>query len=250
MWIAAWRPMSVGRPTVDHVPDDSDLARLRDEWLDTRDAITGARYAEALRSLGDVEGAIAVCHEVADLGYVAGYLDLAWLEHGRGDVDRAIAVMEEVAGLVDEDTEQRYAIGVAAHWRWERTGDAAVEPQLRAGMEDYPEARVDLAHLLLATGRREEGVRVLADGVREGHVVCMLPLANLLSEDGEKPAAEALYRRAYEAGDSYAAWNLAVLLWESDRGHEAEQWVWKAAEGGDDLAIGYLADVDPSDLDR
>jgi TPR repeat protein len=75
----------------------------------------------------------------------------------------------------------------------------------------------------------------------------MLPLANILSEGGDKEAAEALYRRAFDAGDSYSAWNLAVLLWETDRGDEAQQWVWRAAEGGDDLAIAYLADVDPSD---
>jgi TPR repeat protein len=121
------------------------------------------------------------------------------------------------------------------------------EASLRAGGDAYPEARADLAHLLMATGRREEGVRTLADGVRIGQVPCMLPLANILSEGGDTDAAEALYRRAFDAGDSYSAWNLAVLLWETDRGDEAQQWVWRAAEGGDELAIAYLADVDPSD---
>lgn len=232
------------------MPGNGDLSRLRDDWLETRDGVTGARYAEALRDAGDIEAALAVCREVAELGFSAGYLEWAWIEHGRGDVDRAIGIMEEVAALVEDEAERRYATGVAGHWRWESRNDVTVEPMLRTGMADYAEARVDLAHLLMATGRREDGVRTLSDGVRAGQVACMLPLANILSEDGEKDTAEVLYRRAFDAGDTYAAWNLAVLLWETDRGDEAQQWVWRAAEGGDDLAIAYLADVDPDDLDR
>ena len=231
------------------MPEDADLALLRDDWLATQDGVTGARYAEALRVAGDVDAAIGVCREVAELGFSAGYLEWAWLEHGLGHVDRAIGVMEEVADLVDDEAERRYATGVAGHWRWEARDDPTVEPMLRAGMADYAEARVDLAHLLMATGRRDEGVRTLSDGVQAGQVPCMLPLANILSEDGEKDAAEALYRRAFDAGDTFSAWNLAVLLWETDRGEEAEQWVWRAAESGDDLAIGYLSDVDPADLE-
>jgi tetratricopeptide (TPR) repeat protein len=232
------------------VPENGDLSRLRDDWLATRDGVTGARYAEALRIAGEVDAALAVCRDVADLGFAEGYLEWAWLEHGRGDVDRAIAVMEEVAALVEDETERRYALGVAGHWRWESRNDVTVEPMLRTGMADYQEARVDLAHLLMATGRRAEGVRTLSDGVQAGQVACLLPLANILSEDGEHDTAEGLYRRAFDAGDTNAAWNLAVLLWETDRGDEAQQWVWRAAESGDDVAIGYLADVEPEDLDR
>ncbi len=232
------------------MPEDADLSLLRDDWLETRDGVTGARYAEALRAAGAIEAALAVCRAVTELGFSAGYLEWAWLEHGRGDVHRAIGLMEEVAALVEDEAERRYAIGVAGHWRWESRNDVAVESMLRIGMADYAEARADLAHLLMATGRRDEGARTLSDGVLAGQVACMLPLANVLSEDGRKDAAEALYRRAFAAGDSYSAWNLAVLLWETDRGDEAQEWVWRAAEGGDDLAIGYLADVDPEDLDR
>ncbi|WP_133766624.1 tetratricopeptide repeat protein [Amnibacterium kyonggiense] len=230
--------------------EDVELRTLREAWSTARDGVTGTRYAEGLRAAGEIEAAIAVCREVAELGYFAGWYEWAWLEHGRGDVRRAIGLMEEVAELLDDDPDRAYALGVAGHWRWDDLSDVGSEPLLRVGMDAYPDARADLAHLLMATGRREEGLRVLADGVRDGQVACMLPLANILSEDGEKEAAEALYRRAFEAGDSYSAWNLAVLLWETGRGDEAEQWVWKAAEGGDDLAIGYLSDVDPSDLDR
>lgn len=231
------------------VPDDAeDLALFREAWLAQRDGLTGTRYAEALRAAGDLDTAIAVCREVADLGYTSGYYEWAWLEHDRGDVQRAIALMEEAADLLDDD-DRRYPVGVAGHWRWDHFNEVTAEPLLREGMEAYPTARADLAALLSTTGRRAEGVRTLADGVKAGHVECMLPLANILSEDGEKDAAEAIYRQAYDQGDAYSAWNLAVLLWETGRGEEAEEWVWRAAQGGDDLAIAYLADVDPSDVE-
>jgi tetratricopeptide (TPR) repeat protein len=231
------------------VVEDGDLTLFREAWSRIHDGITGTRYAEALAASGDVDGAIAVCREVAELGYFSGYYDWAWLEHGRGEVERAIAVMEEVAALIDDGPDRAYPIGVAGHWRWEHFDDESAEPMLRRGMAAYPEARADLAALLAVTGRRAEGVRTLADGVRAGQVECMLPLANILSEDGEKAQAEDLYRRAYDRGDAYSAWNLAVLLWEEGRGEEAQEWAWKAAEGGDDLAIAYLSDVDPLGTD-
>lgn len=229
------------------MPEDAGLERSRDEWLAAHDGVSGARYAEALQAAGRIDDAVAVCREVADLGYVTGYFEWAWLEHGRGRVERAIALMEEVAELLEDDPDRAYPLGVAGHWRWEHLNDVAAEASLRAGADAFPEARADLAHLLMATGRREEGIRTLADGARAGQVPCMLPLANILGEAGDTEAAEALYRRAFDAGDSYSAWNLAVLLWETDRGEEAQQWVWRAAEGGDELAIAYLSDVDPSD---
>jgi tetratricopeptide (TPR) repeat protein len=230
------------------VPEDAELALLHDEWVAAQDGVSGSRYAEALQARGRTEDAIAVCRQVADLGYFAGWSEWAWIEHDRGDVARAIALMEELAGLYEDDPDRAYPLGVAGHWRWDHLNDVDAEPLLRAGQDAYPDARADLAHLLMTTGRREEGVRTLVEGVRAGQVPCMLPLANILSEDGDKDAAETLYRRAFEAGDSYSAWNLAVLMWETDRGEEAQDWVWKAAEGGDELAIAYLADVDPSDI--
>jgi hypothetical protein len=229
------------------VPDDADLTLFREAWLQVRDGLTGTRYVEALRDAGRIDAAAAVCREVIELGYSEGYFSLAWLEHDRDDLRRAIAVMQEAADALEDDADRRYPLAVAAHWRWDHCNDLAAEADLRAGLEAYPTAYADLAHLLMATDRREEGLRTLADGVRAGHVECMLPLANILSEDGEKAAAEDLYRRAYDCGDAYSAWNLAILLWETGRGAEAEAWVWKAAEGGDDLAIAYLSDVDPLD---
>jgi len=238
----------VGRATYSRsVAGDAALALLRDAWLAAQDGETGARYAEALGAAGEVDAGVAVCREVAALGYFAGWYTEAWLEHGRGRTDRAVAVMREVAELLDDDPDRRYPLAVAAHWRWEEENDVTAEADLRAGLDAYPAAAPDLAHLLMATGRREEGVRVLADGVQAGRVECMLPLANLLAEGGEPAAAEDLYRRAYDRGDAYSAWNLAILLWETGRGDEAQAWVWRAAEGGDDLAIAYLADVDPDD---
>ena len=60
--------------------------------------------------------------------------------------------------------------------------------------------------------------------------------------------AQQRYRRA--PSGAYSAWNLAILLSETGRGTEAEGWAWKAAEGGEDLAIMYLSDVDPLDAEQ
>lgn len=40
----------------------------------------------------------------------------------------------------------------------------------------------------------------------------MLPLANLLDEEGDTERAEHLYRDAFERGDAHSAWNPAGML--------------------------------------
>lgn len=220
--------------------DRDDVEAFREAWLQEQDGLTGRRYAEALEAAGDIDGAVRVCEEMWALGYPAGYADAAWLEHDRGDVARAVGLMTEAAEVMD-DEDRPTALGVLGHWRWLYYNDVTAEPLLRAGMHDYDEARADLAALLAVTERPAEGRRVLVEGVDAGVVDCMLPLANLLWEDGDPRSAEVLYRRAYEQGDAHSAWNLAALLHESGRPDEATEWEWRAAQGGDEVAIGHLA---------
>lgn len=225
--------------------DDPDLEVFARAWREAPDGRSGRRYAEALADAGRIDDAADVCRAMWELGYPAGLTDLAWLEHDRGDVDRAIALLRQA--LPELDDEDRPATeGLLGHWLWHRTNDRTAEPHLRAGLHAYESAVPDLAALLRTTGRAAEGRRVLEDGVARDEVESMLPLANLLDEEGDPDAAEQLYRRAYELGDAYSAWNLAVLLATSGRMQEADEWRWRAARGGDELAIRHLA----GDLDR
>ena len=79
VWIPGCRTIRVrsvqaaARPTVGRVPEDAELALRRAEWLAVQDGVSGTRYAEALRVAGQVDAAVEVCREVAELGYFTGY---------------------------------------------------------------------------------------------------------------------------------------------------------------------------------
>jgi tetratricopeptide (TPR) repeat protein len=222
------------------VGEDADLGAFRRAWLEVQDGLTGRHYAEALEAAGEIDAALEVCERMWELGFPAGYTDAAWIEHDRGNVGRAVQLMTAAAEVLDGD-EGAEAEGVAGHWRWEHWNDVSAETMLRSGMRAYPSARTDLAALLRVTGRGPEGLAVLRDGVDAGEVVCMLPLGNVLSEQGDVAGAEALYRRAADLGDAYAAWNLAVVLAEQGRHDEADEWAWRAAAAGDEVAIEHLS---------
>lgn len=220
--------------------DEEDLQAFAAAWRRAPDGWTGRRYAEALVDAGRIDEAAAIHREVWDLGYPAGLFSLAWLERDRGNHDLAIELLRQVLPDLDEE-DRPLGEGTLGHWLWYLQNDLGAEPHLRAGEHAYPPARSDLASLLLATDRPGEARSVLRAGVEAGEEDSMLPLANLLDEDGDAEAAEALYRRAYDLGDAYSAWNLAIMLDRLGRDEEAEAWRWRAAQGGDELAIRYLA---------
>ncbi|KAA9108155.1 tetratricopeptide repeat protein [Microbacterium rhizomatis] len=209
-----------------------------------QDLPSGRRYIEALEANGDFTTALQVCERMWDLGFPSGRVDAAWIVKDAGNVGRAIDLMTEALTLLD-DEHVPLAEGVIGHWRWHYLNDPAAETQLRRGMHAYGTARADLAHLLIATGRHAEARSILCEGASQKVVECILPLARLLEDDGDRRAAEDLYRHGIELGDGHSAWNLAVLLIEDGRPEEAARWQWTAAEMGDELAIQYLADRDP-----
>lgn len=118
---------------------------------------------------------------------------------------------------------------------------------LRDGADHFESARADLAHLLVATGRSNEAEEALKMGVRLGEVQSFLPLANLLDETGRPDEAERLYRLGFALGDAHSAYNLFSQLLEQGRDKEAQEWLWRAAEGGDEKAIAWLAETDRPD---
>jgi tetratricopeptide (TPR) repeat protein len=221
--------------------DEEDLQAFARMWEQAPDGWSGRRYAEALLAAGRLDDAAGICRAMWDLGYPAGLTDLAHLERDRGHHDLAIALLVEALPDLDDEDRPRTE-GTLGHWLWSLKDDPGAEPHLRAGQDVHPTARADLAHLLLVTGRSAEARSVLRAGVEAGETESMLPLANLLDRDGDPDGAERLYRWSYELGDAYSAWNLFLLLVVQGRAEEAEQWRWRAAQGGDEFAIRYYSD--------
>lgn len=220
--------------------DDVDLEAFRTQWVAQRDGLTGLHYVEALTAAGQIAEALAICAEIWEERYVVGLTEAAWIQHEQGEYRAALELMTEVIPALDGD-DQLSATGVVGCWRWHHFNDTDAEAQLRAGMRKYGSAWAALGNLLIATGRVDEGVAVLEKGHAEGVLECMLPLANILSEREECDRAEELYRHGYELGDAHSAWNLAIELAEHGRDEEADEWRWKAAQGGDEVAIRFFA---------
>lgn len=223
------------------MPDDV-LAQLQTEWLDKRDGASGDAYGTALEAEGWTSKAEAVYRELIESGYLVGYYDLAWLEHGRGKKKRARKLLRTYLAIDDEPDEQTDLVaGVLGHWVWDSKEDPSVEELLRSGMIVYPDARADLAHLLVATDRVEEAEAVLRDGIELREEGSFIVLGNLLRDSGRTAEAEDMYRQGYALGDAFSAYNLCVLLLSEGRPDEALAWLRRAADGGDAKAIARLA---------
>ncbi|MCI2956990.1 hypothetical protein MN032_04735 [Agromyces atrinae] len=222
---------------------DDDLDAFRAAWVTLPSGQTGLRYIEALVADGALDEARIVCAEVWALGYPIGLTEAAWVHSELGDMRSAIASMTAAIDVLDGD-ERLAAVGTVGCWRWHHFAEVEAESQLREGMHHYDSAWADLGNLLRSKGRVEEGTRVLREGADDGVLMCMLPYANILSHAGDLAGAEAIYRRAYELGDAHSAWNLSVDLLAAGRDEEASEWRWKAAAGGDEVAIASLADID------
>ena len=227
--------------------DEAELDALREKWLSQPDGKSGHAYGQALEELGLVADAAAVYEEMME-GFLLGFEDLAWLERGRGNIDRACELLERYLELDEEPDEETLHIrGVLGHWRWHFQMQVDAEQLLRDGADYYVSARADLAGLLKATGRIDEAERVLRRGVDLGEVESFLPLGNLLRDTDRSEEAEKLYRLGFALGDAHSAYNLHSQLHEQGRDDEAQEWLWLAAEGGDEKAIALLADGDPPD---
>lgn len=223
----------------------SSIGELERLWLELRDGATGHAYGGALESTGRIDDAANVYQAMIDDGYLIGYVDLAWVEHERGENTKAhqlLATYLEIDDEPDEQTDQ--AAGILGHWLWCDSDDFEAEAFLRRGADFYESARADLAKLLRASDRTEEAESVLRVGIERGEVESFLPLANLLEESGQVDEAIQLLRQGYALGDAYSAYNLYLIL--DSQGHETEgrDWLWKAAQGGDEQAVAFLALID------
>ena len=161
-----------------------------------------------LEQLGDLAGARRAYESAVAAGDTKGWLPLGWLAEETGDRDGAVAALTSGAATGDP-----VAAAVLASWRWEATGDPALEDELRRGAEHYTETRAALGTLLRLAGRLQEARAVLERGVELGELPSMLPLGNLLIDElDDDDAAERAYRSGIAAGDACCHNNLGVLL--------------------------------------
>lgn len=192
-----------------------------------------------LAELGDLAGEMRAYEHAERAGDSGGPLMLAFALREQGERVAAFDAAERASAAGNER-----AAAVLACWRWCESLDPSLEPALRAGAELYPSARADLGHLLVDTGRVEEGRLVFLRGMELGEVESMLPLGNLYVDVlGDDAAAKVAYRAGAELGDAHAHHNLAVLLERQGDLAGAERHLRLAAEGGDTLAEAALRDL-------
>lgn len=217
----------------------ADLEPLRRTWLSTCDGQAGHEYGDALESARHVDDARKIYEELIEAGYLIGYWDLAWLEHASGNTARARELLRSYLELDDAPDEDTALVSVVlGHWIWDETRDPDAEALLEVGADAYPSALVDLAHLYRATKRDELAEVILREGARD-ELESFIVLANLLDETGRTADAEAIYVRGFEAGDSYCAYNLSLLLRREGRAAEADAWLLRGVESGDEKAKTY-----------
>jgi|GEM_PF-3919849 len=208
-------------------------------WLNG-DNDAGFNLASLLESRGASTAAGIYESLVAD-GYAKASINLALLLDHAGQRDKAI----EVLGQVLSDPEVGSTAEAILGSLYLSVGDESrAEPLLRATANEDAFARADLGHLLARTGRTEEAIRVWHEGAAHDEPSSMVPLANLLSERGERQKSGDLYRRAFELGDAFAATNLAIDLWDDGNRAEAILWAHRAADAGDEAASRWLESID------
>lgn len=144
------------------------------------------------------------------------WLDLAFFERSQGRSEAAFPAAHRAVAAGSAT-----ARAILACWDWDRTHDPALEEALRDGQDLFPGARADLGTLLWESGRRNEAIATLEQGVARAEIDAMVVLANLLVDDGRTDHAEALYRRAAGSGDHNALDNLVGLLRATGRPTEA-----------------------------
>lgn len=208
--------------------EDAIAAGETDAWLN---------IGNVLIDLGDLAAGMAAYRAAAAAGDTNGVLALAFELREQGERELAEEAAREAAAAGNQQ-----AAAVLACWRWDRTLDPALEPDLRAGADHFPDARADLAHLLRATGRAEEARQVLERGAKLGETEVLLALGNLYADVlGDTDAAEATFRAGIAAGDMHCHNNLGLLLW-FQRGDvdAAEAEFQRGAAAGDALAARHL----------
>jgi TPR repeat protein len=232
--------LNLGNSFLDLGDSHRAIEAYRAAWL-AGDRDAAYNLATTLEDDGRTDEAAVLYGLLYEAGYSKSANAYAWILKDRHSDTAAEEVLASVIG--QPGLIGRLASGTLGHWRW-TAGVLDVEPLLRKGADSFPAARADLAALLLHRGDRSEAQKILEVGALNGEVASMVPLGNLLWEDGQVVAAERHLSRAAALGDSFGACNYAQLLVELGRRSEARVMFMTASELGDGDAARKLVELE------
>lgn len=198
---------------------------------------------DALLNLGDVLLALdeqgearIVLEEASSSGDRTAHLYLARLFATQGEVDSALAAYE-----VARRSGVAAATGELGIYLYDLGRDEEAEPLLASCADEDADCRASLGDLLRRSGRIEDALRLLEEGVRLQQVEAYIPYASALLEQGRSVEAEAILREAAARGDSYAHLNLGLIHEQAGRPLQALQEYVLGQTAGDREATAALS---------
>jgi TPR repeat protein len=220
--------------------DDDAAAAARAAWEQDPTFDTLWALVDILAEAADLDGARSVITAHRAMSSTEADFVAAGIERTLGDPSLVEGLLTP---HLDDGDNGDLAAGMLAVWRFVDGDRSATTIEfLRRGVEHYPDARACYAGYLRSEGRDDEAEGLLRAGVANGEVSSFLPLGNLLDESDRPEEAARMYRAGYELGDAFSAYNLAVMLRDRGRLGEVQEWLDRAAAGGDSWAVDRRGD--------
>jgi arylsulfatase A-like enzyme/Flp pilus assembly protein TadD len=211
--------------------EEDDPKRLVDMDAKTRDVVTRFRA-------GDIDGAIALCQENLrrrpDMALT--YLQLAYLERGRGRLDAAIEAAHHAVELrpLDADSVSLYGVYLTEAGR-AKSAAAFLEPYARHAKPDL-DVLTALGMAQARVGRREEALSTFARAreLDPSNAMVLVNAGTVYLMGGDRVRARQAFEAALDIDDGVArAHNsLGVIAAQEGRDEEAVA-RWKRAAGLD-----------------
>jgi tetratricopeptide (TPR) repeat protein len=204
--------------------------------------------------------AVASRHGVGEAAFNLGILFEAQGKNGkaRKAMERAASLNEPQAPLwLGYNSEQEGDLLDALKW-YSRSTDVTQAPLCMArvlrklGREAEaldvlyqarrasPEIAVEWA--TASDSPRRERVELLEQYAKSGEKSVLIPLANLLTDEGRVDEAVSALRQSVASGEPNAGHNLGVTLFEAGHREDGIVEIRKAAHDGDQLAVNWLID--------
>lgn len=240
-----WVGMNLGNSYREVGDPEKALRAFERAWREGDDDDSGWNMAILLHDIGCEYEYDRLILELHRNGYPAAAFELANQAYDAGRPHDAIRLIWPAAENRDYPFHKEISAFLG---RW------LAELNLPGGEEwlnealPHPDARVDLAELLLREGRVREARALLHVGVDNDETGALLMAASIEEDEGNHGRAETLLRRAVDLGDSHAAFNLYLILTKLERS-DARQMLELAARRGDAKAIAQMSAPFSSDVE-